>query len=275
MDEPKEKIRMEFERLPDLTNNSTMSTGEVDNWFMMESPFPVLTLTSVYLYFVLWLGPAMMSKKQPLSLQPLIVLYNAAQVAFSSWWVYKVAGIFSVLKASEVINAACRPSLLPSAIANQFDVMGWWYLMSKFVELLDTIFFVLRRKQNQVTFLHVYHHTNMAVSTWAFIKYVKGSQTMMIGFCNTLVHVVMYAYYLLSALGPKIQKYLWWKRYITRLQIVQFLIIISYLVSVMIAPCQVPSAFITFAVGNTASFLLLFYNFYIRAYPKKAPAKGE
>lgn len=31
----------------------------------------------------------------------------------------------------------------------------------------------------------------------------------------------MYAYYLLSALGPQIQKYLWWKKYITTMQMVR------------------------------------------------------
>ena len=37
---------------------------------------------------------------------------------------------------------------------------------------------------------------------------------------NSLVHVVMYGYYALSALGPKIRPYLWWKRHITHLQLV-------------------------------------------------------
>lgn len=30
----------------------------------------------------------------------------------------------------------------------------------------------------------------------------------------------MYSYYFLSALGPHMQKYLWWKKYLTRMQIV-------------------------------------------------------
>ncbi|CAG2172674.1 unnamed protein product [Oppiella nova] len=38
----------------------------------------------------------------------------------------------------------------------------------------------------------------------------------------------MYLYYLLSAFGPQIQPYLWWKRYITRLQLIQFAILIVY-----------------------------------------------
>ena len=29
---------------------------------------------------------------------------------------------------------------------------------TKLVDLLDTIFFVLRKKSNQISFLHVYHH---------------------------------------------------------------------------------------------------------------------
>lgn len=40
---------------------------------------------------------------------------------------------------------------------------------------------------------------------------------------NSLVHTVMYGYYGLSALGPSVQKYLWWKKYITQLQLVRFL----------------------------------------------------
>ena len=37
---------------------------------------------------------------------------------------------------------------------------------------------------------------------------------------NAFVHVVMYFYYGLSVLGPKYQKHLWWKRYVTVLQLV-------------------------------------------------------
>ena len=39
--------------------------------------------------------------------------------------------------------------------------------------------------------------------------------------CNCFVHVMMYAYYGLSAIGPHMRPYLWWKRYITKLQLVR------------------------------------------------------
>ena len=44
--------------------------------------------------------------------------------------------------------------------------------------------------------------------------------------CNSFVHVIMYAYYGLSAIGPQMRPYLWWKRYITKLQLVRSFIII-------------------------------------------------
>lgn len=37
---------------------------------------------------------------------------------------------------------------------------------------------------------------------------------------NAAVHVVMYFYYLLSAAGPRFQKFLWWKKYMTAIQLV-------------------------------------------------------
>ena len=37
---------------------------------------------------------------------------------------------------------------------------------------------------------------------------------------NVVIHVIMYSYYFFAALGPEFQKYLWWKKHLTKLQIV-------------------------------------------------------
>lgn len=37
---------------------------------------------------------------------------------------------------------------------------------------------------------------------------------------NSCVHVIMYSYYGLSAAGPRFQKFLWWKKYMTAIQLV-------------------------------------------------------
>lgn len=38
---------------------------------------------------------------------------------------------------------------------------------------------------------------------------------------NAAIHVLMYLYYGLASCGPKIQKYLWWKKYLTIIQMVR------------------------------------------------------
>lgn len=97
----------------------------------------------------------------------------------------------------------------------------WVYFAAKVSELLDTVFFILRKKDKQVTFLHVYHHSIMVIGTWGFFKYSPSHTGVFIGFLNSLVHVFMYTYYGLSALGPNMAKYLTWKKYMTSFQLVR------------------------------------------------------
>lgn len=95
----------------------------------------------------------------------------------------------------------------------------WWFFFSKVIELLDTVFFILRKKQDQVTFLHVYHHGTMLFNWWSGVKYVPGGQAFFIGMLNSFVHIFMYGYYALASLGPQMHRYLWWKRYLTIMQL--------------------------------------------------------
>lgn len=38
------------------------------------------------------------------------------------------------------------------------------------------MFFILRKKNSQLTFLHIYHHATMIFNWWAGVKYVAGGQ---------------------------------------------------------------------------------------------------
>jgi hypothetical protein len=60
-------------------------------------------------------------------------------------------------------------------------------------------------------------------AVWFGVKFTPGGHSTFFGLLNTAVHIVMYTYYLFAAMGPQYQKYLWWKKYLTGLQMVSSL----------------------------------------------------
>lgn len=54
-----------------------------------------------------------------------------------------------------------------------------------------------------------------------FVFHFVGGHSTFFALLNTFVHIVMYFYYMVSAMGPKYQKYIWWKKYLTSFQMVR------------------------------------------------------
>lgn len=52
----------------------------------------------------------------------------------------------------------------------------WVFLVSKVIEFMDTTFMILRKKQNQVTFLHTFHHVSVLNIWWAVVLFIPGGQ---------------------------------------------------------------------------------------------------
>lgn len=55
------------------------------------------------------------------------------------------------------------------------------------------------------------------ISTWTF----AGGHSTFFALLNSFVHIVMYFYYMIAAMGPKYQKFIWWKKYLTTFQMVK------------------------------------------------------
>jgi len=49
------------------------------------------------------------------------------------------------------------------------------YFLLKVVDLVETIFFVLRKKNSQVSFLHVYHHIMMVLFVYTVGRSAPGN----------------------------------------------------------------------------------------------------
>ncbi|XP_045112153.1 elongation of very long chain fatty acids protein AAEL008004-like isoform X4 [Portunus trituberculatus] len=208
----------------------------VDGWLFMDSPWPTFFLCISYVLLVKVIGPRCMKDRPPFDLRRLLVFYNAAQVVFSTWLFYEMAHA------------------------------SWWYYFSKFTEFLDTIFFVLHKKNEHISMLHVIHHGCMPMSVWFGVKFTAGGHSTFFGLVNTFVHIVMYVYYMMAAMGPKYRRYIWWKKYLTNFQMIQFILIFSHAFQLCFTECHYPRAFMWWIGGHAVMFFFLFSEFYIKAY---------
>lgn len=236
------------------------------DWFLCNTITPIATILVTYLYFCKYAGPQYMKDRKPYDLKYVLIVYNLFQVLFSIYLVYEggMAGWFTTYKwTCEPIDKADSPLALRIATA------VWLYYMAKITELLDTVFFILRKKYNQVTFLHLYHHTMMPLASYVGTKYLPGGHATFLGEINSFIHVIMYTYYLLAAFGPHMQKYLWWKKYLTMLQLIQFCIVFEQNMQAYLQPnCDYPKPIIMMTIIEASIFIYLFGKFYVQSYIK-------
>lgn len=151
----------------------------------------------------------------------------------------------------------------------------WWYYISKFTEFFDTLFFILRKKYQHVSTLHVIHHGCMPFSVWMGMKFAPGGHSTFFAMLNSFVHIVMYFYYMVAALGPKYQKYIWWKKYLTAFQMVQFVAIFTHQFQLLFIECDYPKGFMVWIGLHGVMFLFLFSDFYKQAYSKRRIANEK
>jgi len=152
----------------------------------------------------------------------------------------------------------------------------WFYIfyLSKFYEFFDTVIIVL--KQKPLIFLHVYHHFITAVLIFVMMDNEVVVAWIAIA-ANALVHVPMYYYYAVSAMGINV----WWKKYITKLQIFQFVADILgncigfyYHLTTNFSCSGVIGSWL-FGQAILLSFLVLFINFYSKTYKNRKTEKDE
>lgn len=60
-----------------------------DNWLLVHSPVPISFIFLCYLV-IIWVGPKLMVKRQPVNLKPVLIVYNFAMVCLSAYMFYEV-----------------------------------------------------------------------------------------------------------------------------------------------------------------------------------------
>lgn len=253
----------------------SITDERVNDYYLLKGgPSIILTICSIYLYFVLSLGPNLMLKHKGFKLNKILLIYNLGLAAANLWlfiqglWVSNY-GLDTL--GCEKFGGDIRKS------PKRGIYLGYLFFLTKLIELLDTVFFVLRKKKEQITFLHVFHHSIVPIFCWIGIKLAPGGPNGFFPLINSFIHVVMYFYYAMSTFGPLVKPYLWWKKYLTWLQMIQFILVMFNAAYTSLAQnCKFPTPFLYLQVIMATTFLILFAMFYRNAYlSKKSTSKRQ
>ena len=140
--------------------------------------------SAAYLCFVWCLFTAMRRRKEVLLPRALLLAYNAGQVLIN---LYVALAIGAALD-GRVWGIGVRDT---PAIRHAV----WLHFLCKYVDMLDTLIIILRKKRSQLSFLHLWHHASiLIVWGWVVGTYDGASATYAYGaWINSCVHVVMCA----------------------------------------------------------------------------------
>ena len=194
----------------------------------------------------------------PLRLNRLLVAHNAICCVLSCVSLY-VLGM-GLWETGSIIQL--------SSTSRYFKQGLYVYWLTKYYELLDTVFMLLRHKPKQMSFLHVFHHSTMPFLSEYSYRYAPWPPIAFGLLLNSLVHVVMYSYYALTAFFPLHD--FTWKKWITLLQIFQF--VLGFVVCTY---GYLYEGYCIYSIIYPLVLLSLFANYYYKAFIVKLHHKKE
>ncbi|EED19044.1 elongation of fatty acids protein, putative [Talaromyces stipitatus ATCC 10500] len=225
-----------------------------------------------FYYLTIFTGYQWMKNREPFKLSTLFKIHNFMLTA--------VSGALLVLFLEQLIPSIWNNGLYKCICSkpgwtDKLVVLYYLNYLTKYVELLDTVFLVLKKKP--LTFLHTYHHGATAFLCWTQLVGKTPVSWVPITL-NLTVHVVMYWYYFQSARGIRVG----WKEWITRLQIIQFVLDLGFvyfatwdyyadewgLDGLHLGRCEGELMAAVTGCLTLSSYLVLFISFYIATYRK-------
>jgi fatty acid elongase 3 len=130
--------------------------------------------------------------------------------------------LFPIIKEKGVMYSFCHETVFQDL--EKYFIINYIF---KYYELLDTIFLLLKGKK--VAFLHWFHHA-MTLVVCHYQIWGRTTVSWIPIVINLSVHVLMYAYYAMQSISSR---EVWWKKYLTSLQITQFIIDIIVIIFCM------------------------------------------
>jgi len=233
---------------------------------LLSSIWPSVVIASFYL-LLLRLGPGLMKNRRPFELKTFLSVYNIFQVFACLYF------LINVYRTGYQVDLLWKCQMPSFDNLSHVKMLYLFYLL-KLVELIETFCFILRKKFNQMSFLHVYHHVSTYLFSYFGVTRVGTGMMMTPFMLNMIVHTIMYSYYFASIYIKDFEKIMGIKRSITIMQMVQFTLMLFNLSRAFLTGCGVDSIIFVLFIPNILIIFYEFYEFYKAAYLKPVPVKG-
>lgn len=214
-----------------------------------------------------------MEHRPAYKLQVLLILWNSFLTLFSVFGAIRAfTELVYVLQTFGVTHSLCSQDYLHRGV---IEFWACAFTFSKALELIDTIFVVLRK--GRLIFLHWYHHVTVLMFTWyAYVNGIGACRWFMV--MNFTVHALMYAYYGLRAANIRVPRQV--SVTITTMQILQMMIgmtvSVAELYFLRTGQCAESSkSTLYFAIAMYFSYLILFLNFFYKNYLSPSLSKAK
>uniref|UniRef100_A0A6P7FA36 Elongation of very long chain fatty acids protein n=1 Tax=Diabrotica virgifera virgifera TaxID=50390 RepID=A0A6P7FA36_DIAVI len=254
--------------ISDIVNDLTGNIDPRHDGYITASPYFLWGFVLTYIFIIKVLGPKLMRFRQPYQIKNLLIGYNFIQILVNTFLVYE-----AIILYFSNSNWICIDTTEKNLLA---DARKHYYYL-KILDCVETVFFILRKKYQQASFLHIYHHAGIVCAAFLAFRYDYGDAPMIVGSLNALTHVLMYIYYLLSAIDSRWSKYTTIKKSLTLLQIVQLnVILFSLAITKLIPECySVPTYSLVIWIFQNVFMINLFVRFYIKSYVNNQKSVGK
>lgn len=225
----------------------------------MISPYTMGMMTVGYLGGILCLNKYMKNRKA-YHLNTIMQIYNVCQILLNVYMIQGLSGLYCNWK-SDKLNLFA----LNRRYDDKIRYFVYVHYLSKYFDYFDTIFMILRKKTNQLSFLHIYHHVTIAIIWGGLLHVGHGNGTAAFGcLINSVIHTIMYSHYWYTAMGYNNP----FKKYITQAQMLQFVLCIAHSISVLLWEHVYPRPIAWVQFAYHIQMIVLFRNFYNKSYRK-------
>ncbi|VDN59292.1 unnamed protein product [Dracunculus medinensis] len=247
----------EFYRIISAKN---FSDSDAKEWVLNHQLF-ALQSSLLYIFFIFGIK-YVMQNREPFKLSLPLNIWNAFLALFSICGTFMLLPEFMETLRERGFRASyCKAFGFTSGLGG---LWVWLFIVSKLLELIDTIFLVLRKRP--LIFLHWYHHVMTLM--YSFYSYPETPGFNRWGILmNFFVHSFMYSYYFFRSINARVPAGM--AKFITSLQILQFSISLALLADLgfkLDKDCDIEWHIYRFALFMEITYLLLFINFFFRAY---------